>query len=147
MGKAKRLIRTRPETAFTYLSDLTRHGEWALNPGLTVEQTSPGAVAPGATFHSRGSQFGLTLEDEVKVTRFEPPLVFAYESTGRSGVVRHTIEFEPAEGGTLVTKEMTVVRGSKLFLLLKPIGEIVLSRRMAKDLERIAARLESAELP
>jgi len=142
VAKARRLIRTTPDAAFIYLSDLTRHGEWAGNPGLDVVQTSPGAVMPGATFRSRGTQFGLKLEDELKVIDFQPPLRFAFESTGRGGVYRHIIDFEPAEGGTLVTKEMRTIEGPAPFRLLKPLSEFYLSRRMAADLKRIAKRLE-----
>jgi uncharacterized protein YndB with AHSA1/START domain len=145
MAKAQRLIRTTPEAAFTYLSDLTRHGEWAINPGLTIEQTSPGAVMPGATFRSRGSQFGVHMEDELKVTDFEPPIRFEFESTGRSGVFHHVFEFQRESDGTLITKEMRVVHAPRAYSLFKPLGEFVLARRMAKDLRRIAARLEADE--
>ena len=143
MAKARRLIRTTPDLAFIYLSDLTRHGEWAGNRGLEIVQTSPGAVMPGATFRSRGSQFGLQLEDELKVIEFQPPLRFAFESAGRAGVYRHVLDFEPAEGGTLVTKEMRTIEGPAPMTLLKPISELFLSRRMAADLKRIARKMES----
>ena len=145
MAKAQRLIRTTPEAAFTYLSDLTRHGEWAINPGLTIVQTSPGAVMPGATFRSRGSQFGMRMEDELKVIDFQPPLRFAFESTGRSGVFRHVFEFRRENDGTLVTKEMRAMQPPRIYSLFKPISELVLSRRMDKDLRRIAKRLEADE--
>ena len=143
MARARRFIRTTPDAAFIYLSDLTRHGEWAGNPGLVVVQTSPGAVMPGATFRSRGSQFGIKLEDELKVIDFQPPLRFAFESSGRGGVYRHIFEFEAAEGGTMVTKEMRTIEGPAPFRLLKPVSELYLSRRMAADLRRIAKRLEA----
>jgi hypothetical protein len=145
MARARRLIRTTPDAAFIYLSDLTRHGEWAGHAGLEVVQTSPGAVMPGATFRSRGSQFGLKMEDELKVIDFQPPLRFAFESTGRGGVFRHVIEFEPADGGVLVTKEMRTIEGPAPMRVLKPVSEFFLSRRMAADLKRIARRLEAQE--
>jgi hypothetical protein len=134
MAKAQRLIRTTPEAAFTYLSDLTRHGEWAINPGLKIVQTSPGAVMPGATFRSQGSQFGIRMQDELKVIDFQPPLRFAFESTGRSGVFRHVFEFRRENNGTLVTKEMLAMQPPRLYSLFKPISELVLARRMSKDL-------------
>ena len=143
MARARRLIHTTPAAAFIYLSDLTRHGEWAGNAGLTVVQTSPGAVMPGATFRSHGSQFGLTFDDGIKVIDFQPPLRFAFESTGRGGVYRHVLEFEAVEGGTLVTKEMRTIEGPRPMKMLKPISEFYLSRRMANDLRRIANHLES----
>ena len=143
MARAQRLIRTTPEAAFTYLSDLTRHGEWAINPGLKIVQTSPGAVMPGATFRSEGTQFGMHLTDELKIIDFQPPLRFAFESTGRSGVFRHVFELRRENNGTLVTKEMRAVQPSRLYSLFKPLSEFVISRRMARDLKRIAQRLEA----
>ena len=145
MAKAQRLIHTTPEAAFTYLSDLTRHGEWAINPGLTIVQTSPGAVMPGATFRSSGSQFGVHMEDDLKVIDFQPPLRFAFESAGRSGVFRHVFEFRRENNGTLVSKEMRMMEAPRLMTLFKPFNELVLSRRMAKDLRRIAKQLEAHE--
>lgn len=144
MARAQRLIKTTPEVAFTYLSDVTRHGEWAVNPGVKLQQTSPGAVMIGATFRSRGRQFGITMEDEVTVTEFRPPERFAFESEGKSGVYRHSFDFEVSDGGTLVTKEMRALESPRAMRLLKPLAEIVLSRRLAGDLKRIAERLEVA---
>ncbi|HEX5141923.1 MAG TPA: SRPBCC family protein [Dehalococcoidia bacterium] len=143
MAKARRLIRTTPDAAFTYLSDLTRHGEWAINPGLKIEQTSPGAVMPGATFRSRGSQFGVKMENELKIIDFQPPLRFAFDAAGRGTTFRHILEFELDDGGTMVTKEMRIIEASRLVTMLKPLTEFVLGRRMAKDLRRIAAKLEA----
>jgi Polyketide cyclase / dehydrase and lipid transport len=152
VAKSQRWIGVPPQVAFAYLSDLTRHTEWAMNPGLKVEQTSPGAVTTGATFRSTGSQFGLKLGDELKVTHFEPPFRFGYEATGLKGplassgyVIHHAIELEKAEGGTLVTKEMRIGEMGIPFSLFKPVTELVLKRRMAKDLKRIAAKLEAAD--
>jgi hypothetical protein len=140
-----------PQVAFAYLSDLTRHNEWAMNPGLKVEQTSPGAVTAGATFRSCGTQFGIKLGDELRVTRFEPPFQFDYEASGLKGplassgyVIHHAIELEKAEEGTLVTKEMRVGEIGFPYSLFKPFIELVLKRRMAKDLKRIAAKLEAS---
>jgi hypothetical protein len=143
MPRAQRFIRTTPEVAFTYLSDLTRHGEWAINPGLKIVQTSPGAVMPGATFRSEGTQFGMHLTDELKIIDFQPPLRFAFESTGRSGVFRHAFEFRRESNGTVVSKEMRAVQPPALYTIFRPISEFVISRRMAKDLKRIAQRVEA----
>jgi hypothetical protein len=150
VARSQRWIGVPPQVAFAYLSDLTRHNEWAMNPGLKVEQTSPGAVMTGATFRSSGTQFGLKLGDELRVTRFEPPFFFGYEATGLKGplassgyVIQHSIELEKAEGGTLVTKEMRVGEIALPYSLFKPLTELVLKRRMARDLKRIAARLEA----
>jgi hypothetical protein len=146
------LIKVSPEVAFAYLSDLTRHVEWAINPGLALEQSSPGPIAPGTTFRSRGTQFGLNLEDEVTVTALEPPHRFAFEAkpqkgplvrNGQTMMIWHAFDFHREDGGVMVTKETEIVQGPAVFRLTRPLTELVLRRRLQKDLKRIAARLES----
>ena len=144
MARARRLIHTTPDAAFTYLSDLTRHGEWAGNrrPGQSCRRRRAPSCPEqpsGAAALSSASR----MEDELKVIDFQPPLRFAFESTGRGGVYRHVIEFEAADGGTLVTKEMRTIEGPAPMRIFKPISEFYLGRRMAADLKRIARRLEA----
>jgi hypothetical protein len=51
------MIHAQPEAVFAYVSDLTRHGEWA-GGRLTVEAVSPGPVAAGSRHLSRGDVAG-----------------------------------------------------------------------------------------
>jgi uncharacterized protein YndB with AHSA1/START domain len=143
MARSERLIKTTPEEAFTYLSDPLRHGEWAGRSHLAVEQTTPGAVSPGATFRIVARQFGRKVEDEVEVTDFRPPERIAFQSRGPGGVFDHAFEFHRTDEGTLVAKEMRPVQQPLLLSVFRPVGELVLTRRMAGDLKRIARRLEN----
>lgn len=142
MAKAQRLIRTTPEAAFTYLSDLTRHNEWSGDSGMAVRQTSPGAVMVGATFERRGRQFGLRFEDEVKVVEFRPPEHLSFDAIGPKHTFRHSFDFEPAGDGTLLIKQQRGVPAPQGFSLTRPVLEFVRARRLSADLRRIARMLE-----
>jgi uncharacterized protein YndB with AHSA1/START domain len=141
VARHTRLIRVAPDRAFAYLSDLTRHREWAIN-SLDVQQVTEGPVRVGSRFRSLGRQFGQAVEDEVVITAFEPNQRFEFESSGRGGAFRHAFLFEGAEGGTRLTKVMEAKQLRFPFSLTRPIADLFLGRRMAKDLQRIAARLE-----
>ena len=143
MASNHRLIRVSPQQAFDYLSDLPRHNEWAIHPGLRVEQVEPGPVGVGTTYASHGRQLGQTLDDALVVTEYEPPRRFAFESRGRGGIFRHAFTIEAAPGGCVVTKEMEPLQmphGMGLFL---PLTQLILKQRMGRDLQRIARKLEA----
>jgi uncharacterized protein YndB with AHSA1/START domain len=142
MARAQRLIDTTPEAAFTYLSDVTRHDEWAGDSKLEVDQTSPGAVMVGATFERRGRQFGVKFEDEVKIVEFRPPERFAFDSTSNAGTFRHSFEFEPLNGKTRIVKEQRSVPLPQGFSPGRMVMELIRSQRLAGDLRRIAGQLE-----
>src|SRR5438309_6624237 len=84
---------------FTYLADISKHGEWG-NPSqkLHVEKTSAGPIEQGSTFRSTGEQFG-TQEDTVTITEYAAGRRVAYELQGKAGSVRHSFEITPAGSG------------------------------------------------
>lgn len=143
MASRSRVIRTTPARAFDYLSDLSRHHEWAIN-ALRVEPLDGPPFGEGSRFRSTGTQFGQTLRDEVVITAWEPGRRLEYQAVGRGGTFRHALLFEEVPGGTRVTKVMEPRRLTFPLSLFAPVTGLVLGRRMARDLERIAARLETA---
>jgi hypothetical protein len=141
MARKSILISTSPQQAFAYLSDFSRHGEWAQDP-LRID-APPRQIESGSRFRSRGRQLGQDLEDELTVTGFEPGVRLAFESRGRGGLFRHEFEFKPVAEGTIVSKEMTAVSMPFPFSLIRWTTPPFLALRMDKDLRRIKARLES----
>jgi hypothetical protein len=135
------LVGTSPQRAFEYLSDFTRHAEWAQHE-LRIDAPQSGAAIAGTRLQSHGRQLGQKLDDELTVTAYEPGRRFAFESRGRGGLFRHVFDFTPAPGGTLVGKEMTVLSMPFPLSLTKWITEPFLARRLASDLRRIKAHLE-----
>jgi Polyketide cyclase / dehydrase and lipid transport len=68
--EAKTTISASAQTVFDYVSDFTKHGEWA-GHGLQVTKDSDGPVAIGSTYSTVAKQFG-TQREHSTVTELEP---------------------------------------------------------------------------
>jgi len=131
-----------PEVAFAYVADLTRHGEW--NPGLKVTAIAEGLATVGSRFQSVGHIFGLEIQDDLRITEYQPPACFAFFVKSGLGGEELTHEFmlQPKDSGTLITRTAggTV---SPLMKLFAPIlASVFVRTEMIKSLERLKARLE-----
>jgi len=100
-------IRVKPEAAFAYISDLTRHGEW--NDHLSVEAQSPGAVQVGKEYISWGKTLYEKRRNELKVTAYQSPTYFAFmaQDPDFKDIV-HEFKISPQDGGSLVERSVTV---------------------------------------
>lgn len=133
------------EKVFTYLADISKHGEWG-NPSqkLQVEKTSAGPVGQGSTFKSVGQQFGRQ-DDTVTITEYVPNQRVVYESQGKAGHIRHTFEITPSGEGTQVTKRFDVVKAGFPFVIFQPIVKaFILPGAMQSDLQRIKEKVEGS---
>lgn len=133
------------EKVFSYLADLTKHGEWG-NPSqkLQVEKVSDGPIGLGSTFKSTGQQFG-TQNDTVKITEYVQNQKIAYEADGGAGLIRHTIQLAPANGGTMVTKTFEALKPKfPLNVMLPIVNGFIQPGALKSDLERIKAKLEGS---
>jgi len=136
-------INAAAEKVFSYVADISKHGEWG-NPSqkLQVEKTSAGPIGQGSTFKSVGQQFG-TQNDTVTITEYAPNKRVAYESQGKAGHLRHFFEITPGAGGVEVKKGFDVVKAGFPFVLFVPIVTTFLApANLKKDLERIKAKIE-----
>ena len=133
------------EKVFGYLADVPRHSEWAQpQHKLEIEKTSDGPVGQGTTFKSTGHQFGRN-EDTVTITEYVPNQRIVYESDGNAGLMRHSFELAPAEGGTRVTKGFEAVQAKFPFRLFLPVvSAFVLPGALNGDLQRIKEKLEES---
>lgn len=134
-------ISARPERVFDYVSDITRHPEWASNK-LQIESSPPGGVSLGARFVTVGRQIGVYGRDEVTVTECAPPERFGFEATSPDGRFLHLFRLEPANGGTRVTKSMDFVEMSWATRLSMPLIAVWAWWVLARDLKQIKMRLE-----
>ena len=133
------------EKVFAYLADITRHGEWGQTQHkLDVKKTSDGPIGQGSTFASVGYQFGRN-DDTVTITEYVLNQRVVYQSEGKAGLIRHTFEVAPAEGGVQVTKRFEAVQAKLPFALFLPIvSTFVLPGALTADLTRIKAKLEAS---
>ena len=60
-------INAEPEQVFSYVADLTRHGEWSEN--LKVESVSENPIGVGSQYHSTGRMMGKQVENDVSCRR------------------------------------------------------------------------------
>src|SRR3972149_3930304 len=145
MAEKQIVINAPAEKVFSYLADLTRHSEWA-QPGhrLEIEKTSGGPIGQGTVFRSVGHQFGRN-EDTVTITEYVPNQRIVYESAGNAGLMRHTFELTPAEGGGQGTRGFEAVQAEFPFSLFLPIvSAFVLPGALSGDLQRIKAKVEGS---
>ena len=135
------LIEAPAGAVFAYVTDVTRHPEWAGNP-LEIRPDAPGPVRLGSTWKSTGHRFG-THVDRVAVTEYVPDRRFAFESHGDLGHWRTTFVLEPATNGTTVRREMRSLELSRFGRMLSPMILLFNGGEMAKNLRRIKARVEA----
>ena len=101
-------VRAPLRSTFDYVSDLTRHPEW--NGGLRIEALTPGPVAIGKEYQSRGEvAVQKNRPNTVRVSEYEPPDKFGFIAHDPDfGDVVHEFMFAEQSGGTLITRAMTV---------------------------------------
>ena len=127
---------------FDYVSDFTRHGEWA-GHGLEVTKSSDGPVAVGTTFSTTAKQFG-TQREQSTITEITPGKTFAWDSKGALGRVHHWFSLSDDGGSTTLTKGGEIVEPT----FLAKITSWKISKDMPKgfhsDLANIKAHLEGS---
>ena len=134
-------VNVRPEVTFAYVSDLIRHGEW--NPGLKVTAISEGSTTVGSRFQSIGHIFGREIHDDLCVTKYQPPVCFAFFVKSVGEELTHEFMLQPKDSGTLVMRTAGSTTVPLLLKLLAPILAAVFVRsEHVKSLERLKAKLE-----
>ncbi len=128
------------DKVFAYVSDLMRLPEWG-GFGNVVRSTSQGEVAVGSTYECDGKQFGRHTDD-VTVTEYVPGKRFATETKGVTGHSRNTFELEEQGGSTKVTKVLEFIKPALTTRLAGPMLKKMAPNNLAKDLQRIKARIE-----
>jgi uncharacterized protein YndB with AHSA1/START domain len=137
-----RTIAAPPEELWALVSDVTRMGDWS-------PETTSGAWVKGATGPSVGARFKgdnrhgkKTWSTVCEITDCEPGSVFAFDAM--AGPIRYAnwrYDFEPTDGGTVVTETCTDSRGRLLTWLGGKISGV--SDRRTHNEGTMAATLES----
>ncbi len=102
------LVHTPLQSTFDYVSDLTFHPEWS--GGLKIEAVTPGPIAVGKQYQSRGEVAGQkNRPNTVQVSQYEPPYRFGFLAKDPDfGNVSHAFTFTQQNGNILITRTMTV---------------------------------------
>ncbi|MEX1255483.1 MAG: SRPBCC family protein [Dehalococcoidia bacterium] len=131
------------EKVFSYLADIPRHSEWARpEHKVEIKKTSDGAVGQGSTFQSVGHQFGKN-QDALTITEYTPNTRLVFEADGNAGLIRHSFDLTPGDGGVQVTKSVEFVQTKFPFALFAPLAKaFVLPGALSGDLQRIKEHVE-----
>ena len=103
------LVHAPLQTAFDYVSDLTRHPEWS-GGQLKIEAVTSGPIAVGKEYRSRGEvAVQKNRPNTVRISEYEPPHKFEFVAKDPDfGNVSHQFTFAERDAGTLITRNMTV---------------------------------------
>ena len=136
-------IDAKPEDVFSYISDLTRHGEW--NESLRVETVSDGPAAVGSQYRSTGRMMGKEFQNDVRITELESPTRLSFISNDGKNDFLQEFTFRPIGGGTSLERRLTTEMNPMMKLMFKAvIGPLVATRSMNKSLEALKGKLEQS---
>ena len=93
-----------PEVLYDYLTDLSRHPEWADQPMEMKVDGEP--VAPGTTFSTTVKFMGIGIRATGRVKEMQRPERFVYECTDSSGTHRWTMAIQPDGEGSRLTQTL-----------------------------------------
>jgi hypothetical protein len=102
------LINTNLQTAFDYVSDLTKHPEWS-DGELKIEAVSSEPIQVGKEYVSKGEvgKFQKDRPNKLKVTQIESLHAFSFVSNDPNfGDIFHTFTFVEKEKKILITRTM-----------------------------------------
>lgn len=80
------------DTVWAYASDIARQPEW-MHEMKRVEMLTPPPVQPGSRGRATVRIFGISTTDDVVITQFDPPSIFAIRHEGKfvgEGLLRFT---------------------------------------------------------
>ena len=127
----KTVVPADQEAVFAYVSDLSKHGEWAGNELVITPNDVGQGLAVGKSYSSKATVRDLVFDAQLTVSQFEPSGRFAFKGADSTGSFEHTFTFKSVDGGTEVTRvadfELSLylwIRFWVLYLLVrKPAGD------------------------
>ena len=135
-------IEATPAIVFDYVSDVSRHPEWA-HDQLEITMGPEPQKQAGATFdyetHFMGNAWGKGI-----VTEADPPHSLTYECEDKDGRYRWTFDLQPEGPGTRLTHRMLRLKAPAYFKVLQPMMYPIIGKRVVVGgLKNIKAKVES----
>jgi hypothetical protein len=132
------------ETAYAYVADIGRHGEWGSDAdAMTIKPDQPGEPEVGKKYSAEGTLLGKRNPSEVTITALEPPACVEIEAADSSGISGHVFKFTPEDGGTLITRQIYGVKQPMLGPLFFWIFKSKIDVNFNGALSKLRANLES----
>ena len=139
-------VRATREKVFDYVSDLTRHPEWS-GGELTIEALTPGPVAVGKEYVSRGQvAVQRARPNTVRISEYDPPRCFTFVARDPDfGLVTHEFTFHEQGDGVLVRRVMSLSMGPWMAFLFRAVIYPLVGRpSMENAMRRLKHRLEDS---
>ena len=137
-------VRAPLQTAFDYVSDITKHPEWS--GGLKIDAVSSDPIGIGKEYISHGEVVvQKDRPNKVTVSEYEPPYKFGFIANDPDfGNVSHLFTFTEQDGGVLIKRSMTVsLNPIVAFLFRFFIYPFIGSPSMDKSLAALKTKLET----
>ncbi len=138
------LVHAALQSAFDYVSNLTRHPEWS-GGELKIEAVTPGPIAVGKEYFSRGEvAIQKNRPNTVRISVYEPPHKFGFVANDPNfGDVPHLFTFSKENGGVKITRTMTITLSPLMALLFRfLVYPLIGGPSMDRSLARLRAKLE-----
>ncbi len=136
-------INATPEDVFAYVSDLSKHGEWADDP-LEITAADEADIAVGKRYRSTVEFRGKTVIGEQTVTEYEPSRRFAFHVEDSTSKHDHIFTFTPQDEGTLMERTAIGQWSFGTWLLAATIGGLLIGKPAMKSaFAKLKERLEA----
>lgn len=139
------LVNTNLQTAFDYVSDLTKHPEWS-GGELKIEAVSSEPIRVGKEYVSKGEvAIQKDRPNKLKVTEFESPHKFGFVANDPDfGDVLHIFTFVEKENKVLIIRTMKLnVNPFVAFGFTFFVYPLIGNPSMKKAFQNLKAKLES----
>jgi len=137
----------KPELAFEYIADLTRHSEW--NDHLQVKALTSGDIQVGSKYRSVGKTLNKDRHNDVQVTAYQPPKIFSFVATDPDFKdITHEFKLTPQNDGTLVERTITVHMSLMMAILWKLLlFPLINKRENNRSMEALKRQLDQIKQP
>jgi uncharacterized protein YndB with AHSA1/START domain len=137
MAVIERVIPASPEQIFEVLSDGWTYSDWVVGT-VHIRAVDDDFPAPGSLLHHKAGPWPVSLRDNTRVIRCDPPRELVLEARLRPlGVATVTIRLTPAGAGTRVTMAEEFAAGPLQWVQTK-INDLVLHHRNREALLRLS---------
>ena len=136
-------IKAKPEDVFEYVSDLSKHGEWADNP-LEITPVYDSKIAVGKRYKSTAEFRGSTVTGEQTITEYEPSRRFSFHVEDTTSKHDHILTFTPQGDGTLMERTALGQWSLSVWPLAATLGKIFIGKPMMnRAFEKLRQKLEA----
>lgn len=134
-----------PEAVFSYLTNMSTHGEWSPRPYRIEPVDGGGEAKVGAKFRSVGTIPGDKHHvNDVEITHVEAPTRFSFTAYEKGQPFKHDFVLTPVADGTKVERTVDSPTPTGFVRVIYPlIWTLVIKPGVQKDLESFKAKCEA----